>query len=185
MGIAHDKVLVAVEAIAASRQDGAVFVLEAGSESLKRLHECGASDEHVAEIILRASRIAASTLPTTEWARTGWSRFESALPGQRDELADFARTLVARLLHDPDSGRLSWRTILTRIFPGEALRTMHCDPGYDLAEATGSFVAWVDPYPGDDWRESQRYPTTTFLWQRHRAATAQLGRSRGLSLETL
>lgn len=165
MGIAHDKLLAAVEAIATSREEGAVFVLEAESGSLNRLRECGASDERVAEIILRASQIAGSALPTAEWARTLWSRFESALPGPRDELAEVARTLVAKLLDDPNSGTLSWRAILTRIVPGEALRTMHCDPGYDLARAKGPFVAWVDPYPGDDWRESQRYPTTTILWQ--------------------
>ena len=31
--------------------------------------------------------------------------------------------------------------------------------------AACSLVAWVDPYAGDDWLESQRYPTTTLLWQ--------------------
>jgi hypothetical protein len=166
MGTVHEKLVAAVEALASSRRDGAVFSLEADHRSLERLLEGGASAERVAEILLQASRLAASTLPDANWVRTRWSRFESSLPGPRDELADVARKLVTKLLDDPASGRLSWRAVLIRIVPNEALRTMDCDPGYDLAALEGSFVAWVDPYPGDDWRESQRYPTTTILWKR-------------------
>ena len=43
------------------------------------------------------------------------------------------------------------------------MRTFMCDPGYDLAAALGNIIAWVEPYPGPDWRKSQRYPTVTLL----------------------
>ncbi len=161
----HRRLVAAVEEIAASGRDGAVLMFEAEGSSLERLRQGGASDEQVAAIFLEAPRVAGSLVPNAEWVRTGWSRFECAVPGDREALGDSARTLIKGLLCHPDFCSLRWRATLTRIFPGEALRTLVCDPGYDLAAAKTWVVAWVDPYAGDDWKESQRYPTTTILWE--------------------
>jgi hypothetical protein len=51
--------------------------------------------------------------------------------------------------------------VLVRI-AGDPDRALSCDPGYDVAAATGDVLAWVEPYDGDDWRLSGRYPTVTF-----------------------
>lgn len=62
-------------------------------------------------------------------------------------------------------GNLSWRVILTRIVPGDAARTLCCDPGYDLEGIESPAVVWVEPYAGADWKQSQRYPLTTLVWR--------------------
>jgi hypothetical protein len=159
------KLLAAVEAIALARQDGALLLVEAESTSLKRLRAAGASDADLTTILLHAFQLASDALPDAASARTAWNRCELAVPGARATVITAATTLVAGLTAHPTCGSLRWRAILTRVFPGEALRTHHCDPGYDLAHLTSSCVVWVDPYPGDDWRQSQRYPTTTVVWQ--------------------
>ena len=77
-----------------------------------------------------------------------------------------ATALINELLADADCGGLDWRAVLTQIFPGDAARTLACDPGYDLAALQTSAVVWVQPYSGPDWELPQRYPTTRVLWQR-------------------
>lgn len=158
------RVLSTVEGIAASRGEGALLVLELERRSLERLRR-GVSEERRAALLLEAADVIASCLPDSRWARTAWSRFECALPGSREQLAEAATLLVAALREQPDLHGLHWRAVLTRIFPGEPLRTLYCDPEYDLAGLQGSLVAWVEPYAGDDWQEAQRYPTTTLLWK--------------------
>jgi hypothetical protein len=157
------RVLATVEGIAASRGEGALLVLELERRSLERLQR-GVSEERRASLLLQAADVASSCLSDARWARTAWSRFECALSGPREQLAAAAKLLVAGLRAQPDLQGLHWRAVLTRIFPGEPLRTLYCDPEYDLAGLEGSLVAWVEPYAGDDWQEAQRYPTTTLLW---------------------
>jgi hypothetical protein len=159
------RVLATVEALAASRGDGALLVLEVEKRSLERLRRSGALDERVASLLLQAADVAENSLPHAGWARAAWSRFECALPGGREELTEVAKTLLASLLEQPALRPLCWRAVLTRVFPGEALRTLYCDPANDLAGIDGSLVAWVEPYAEDDWQESQRYPTTTIVWK--------------------
>jgi hypothetical protein len=159
------RVLATVEAIAASRGQGALLVLEAQNASLERLRQAGASDERLNAWLLQAATTAENLLPDADWARTGWSRLECALAGEHDELAEVAKSLITGLLERADGKGLQWRAVLTRVFPGEPLRTLYCDPEHDLASIQCSLVAWVDPYAGDDWLEAQRYPTTTLLWQ--------------------
>ena len=48
-------------------------------------------------------------------------------------------------------------------FAGEPERTLMCDAKYNIERTSGSVLAWVDPYGGDDWRESQRYPEVTLV----------------------
>jgi hypothetical protein len=159
------RVMATVEAIAAARGEGALLVLEAQNASLERLKRAGVSDERIGALLLQAATAAGDLLPDVEWARTGWGRLECALPGQHDELAEVAKSLVTGLLEGGEWKGLHWRAVLTRVFPGEPLRTLYCDPEHDLAAIQCSLVAWVDPYAGDDWLEAQRYPTTTLLWQ--------------------
>lgn len=153
-----------------------MLVLEAQNASLERLRQAGASEERVGALLQQAATVAGSLLPDVEWDRTGWSRLECALPGHHDELAELAKSLVAGLLQRSELRGLQWRAVLTRVFPGDALRTLYCDPEYDLADSQSSLVAWVDPYAGDDWQDAQRYPTTTILWQE---APPPLARLRG------
>jgi hypothetical protein len=159
------RLLAAVEAIAVSRQEGAFLVLEAERGSLACLRRSGASDEELDAILSRAAQVALGRLPGATCARTSWNRHELALLGSRDHLAAAATSLLTELLAHPGCGRLGWRAVLTRILPGEALRTLHCDAGYALETITSSAVVWVEPYPGDDWKQSQRYPTTAVVWQ--------------------
>ena len=154
-----------MNAIATAGLPGAVLLLEAERESVAHRRDRGVSDANLNAIFLQASQMAARGLPDSTSARTSWRGHEFALPGTRETLTEAAKTLVTRLLAHPDCSRVSWRVILTRIFPGEAIRTHCCDPGYDLAGISGSVVAWVEPYAGDDWRESQRYPTTEIVFR--------------------
>ena len=164
------RVLATVEALAASRASGALLVLELEKRSLERLRRGGAPDELGDSLLLQAAQVAETSLPHAEWARTAWSRFECALPGEREELTEQAKQLLLRLLEQPALRPLRWRAVLIRVFPGEALRTLYCDPERDLARLEGSLVAWVEPYAGEDWQESQSYPTTTIVWSPQRAS---------------
>jgi hypothetical protein len=163
------RVLSTVEGIAASRGEGALLVLELERRSLQRLRRGGISEELAASLLLQAADVATSCLPDARWARTAWSRFECALSGPQEQLAEAAKRLVVGLREQPDLQGLHWRAVLTRIFPGEPLRTLYCDPEHDLTGLAGSLVAWVEPYAGNDWQEAQRYPTTTVLWKANEA----------------
>lgn len=161
----HARLIEIVDAMASDHEDGALLLLEAESSSMTRLRDSGATNEDFTAIFLEASRIANEEITSAASARTGWARFEYALRGPREALTDAARVLVNRLGAHPECMRLSWRAILTRIFPGPGARTHWCDPGYDLLPVKCSAVVWVEPYPGDDWNESQRYPAVTIIWR--------------------
>ena len=95
--------------------------------------------------------------------RAAWSRFEFAVEGTQVASGVLGRRLLGALSTDPDLARWTWQVVFTEIFVADPMRTFMCDPGYDLAAALGNIIAWVEPYPGPDWRKSQRYPTVTLL----------------------
>jgi hypothetical protein len=152
-----------LDAIATARRKGALLRLEPTRASIARSRERGGSDASLVSTFVQSAEALAIDLPCAMWSRIGWSGLGFALVGARDALLDSARSVMTLLLRSPESGRLSWQMVLTRIWPGDAIRTTHCDAGYDLAKLSGSFIAWVEPYPGDDWKEPQRYPTTTVV----------------------
>ena len=156
--------LAAIEMLADSRVDGAVLWLEADRHDLRHPRWADAPDATIVNVFERAAAMAAGRLNPEAAIKGGGGRHDFVLQGAREHLAAAAIDLVQALMRDPECGRIGWRAILVRIFPGEALRTLHCDPGYDLAEIKGPAVVWVNPYPHDDWRQSQRYPTTELLW---------------------
>lgn len=155
----------AVDAIAAGSEPGAVLVLEAEPRSLRVLMTL-ATPVHVDDVLTSASQHAVRRFPRAPWGRTSWNRYEFVVVGERDALAARAKSLVSDLLADDETKVIDWRAVLTRVVPGDARRTVACDPGYDLADVTCSAVIWVDPYPHDDWQQSQRYPTISVLWRR-------------------
>jgi hypothetical protein len=159
---ARREVSSALEAIACAEDDGALLRLEACPDSIHGTGDAAVPDEDLDAEIVGAARVAADLLGRVRWCRTSWTRIEFALDGTREALGERAKCL---LVHLDASSALSWRAILIRVFPGEVARTLQCDPGYDIAPLRGSFVAYVEPYEGDDWRESQRYPTTTVVWR--------------------
>ena len=161
----HRKYLAAVEKIASSYVEGAVLRLEADPTALEALDRRAVPHDDVVAILRQAYKLADATLRPKASETQAWNRHELALVGTRDALAHAATALIRELLLHAECGRVGWRAILIRIFPGEALRTHLCDPGYDLAPIRSSAVVWVQPYPGDDWQESQRYPTVTLVWQ--------------------
>lgn len=155
----------AVDAAAAEGLAGALLLLEADGPSLDLLRGRGESDANLDEMLRRAFRVAARTLPgVVASARTSWRGHEFALLGGREDLVNSAKSLLLRLLGHPQCGCVSFRLVLTRIVPGDGRRTASADPGYDLASAPKSFVAWVDPYSAEDWQKSQRYPKTTIVF---------------------
>ena len=158
---ARRDVVSALEAIASARDDGALLRLELCTDSILGTRDAAPLSEDLELEIVGAVRVAAHLLGDVPWCRTSWSGIEFALMGTRDALAERAQSL---LVHLGASRALSWRAVLIRVFPGEVVRTLQCDPRYDIASYRGSFVAFVEPYEGDDWRESQRYPTTTVTW---------------------
>lgn len=154
----------AVDAIAASHKNGAILLLEPDSASIRRLRESGVAEDILTKLLLEGFDTAARHFAGAPCARATWSSTQFALTGEREYLVRSAKALVAELIAHPDCGRLIWRAILTRVFPGDARRTLQCDPAYDLQQLASSAVVWVDPYSGNDWEESQRYPTTSILW---------------------
>ena len=146
----------AVAALVQSGDAGAVLSIEVDKRSL------GLQREREEELLQRAWQIAIDLLPRDAVGRrAAWSRFEFALEGTRDACGTLGRHLLSALgNHLP---RWTWRIVFIEIFVEEPLRTFLCDPGYELAAAQGNVIVWVEPYSGSDWRESQRYPTVTFL----------------------
>lgn len=157
--------VVAIEAISAAREQGASLLLQASSASIRRLREAGISEEVLSTLLYEAFNTAARYFAGAARERTTWNSTQFALVGPHERLIATAKDLVTTLIAHPECGRVGWRATMTRVFPGDASRTLQCDPGYDLQHLTASAVVWVEPYPFDDWRESQRYPTTTILWQ--------------------
>lgn len=146
----------------ATRQ-GAVLRVEVDRPSLEAQRLAGLTREREGALLARAWSIVVDSLPSSVGRREGWSEFHFVLEGARRAVTDSARELLTRLSEDREAGRVNWRLVLVELFLGEPERTFLCDPGYDLAPVTGSVVAWVEPYAGPDWRESQRYPAATIL----------------------
>jgi hypothetical protein len=142
---------------------GAVLFLEATASSVDELRR-GESDAALHARLLGAFHMAAHLLSAQTFARAAWRGCQFLLAGSREELSALATELLQRLLARPDRACLEWRLVLTKLFPGDPERTLRCDPGYDLNGVRGSFVAWVEPYAGHDWRESQRYPSTEIVF---------------------
>jgi hypothetical protein len=154
----------AVEKLAESRSEAAILRLEADRAGIHRLRRTGRPDASIDDTLLCAAGIAEAHRPHAASARGGYYEHEIALEGSSDQLVTWAIELIEILARHPMCGSIGWRAVLIRIFPGEALRTFHCDPGYGLAPITPPAVVWVEPYPHDDWQQSQRYPTVTRMW---------------------
>jgi len=164
-----ENLFTAILDIADSRRDGILFVLEPQSSSLHRLRRDGASDAQIEAILLQAQHRAVNSLPVLAHARTLWSRFAFAMADTSESLVEPVKAFVANLLGHHDCKNIDWLAVLTRVFPGDARRTLQCDPGYDLRLIMSSALVWVEPYGGggDDWELGQRYPSTRILWHKH------------------
>jgi hypothetical protein len=161
---AHAALVASLHASAAAHAPAALLLLEVqiAPNSDPRTH---AAEEQTERLITAAAERCAAAFPGSTWARTSWRGHEFLLEGTADELCRRSVALLDALLATASEPPLAWRLILTSVFPGDALRTLHCDPAYDLPPS-GSFVAWVAPYAADDWREPHRYPTTTVVCKR-------------------
>lgn len=96
--------------------------------------------------------------PAAIAVRTGWADFEAVVEGDEPTLCAMGAMALGGLLHVAgDAPR--WAVTLVALRAGRVDRAFVCDPGYDLARLSPCALAWVEPYVGDDWRESQRYPT--------------------------
>jgi hypothetical protein len=135
---------------AARAVSGALLDLSAGPSSPSHTFE---------DALRRAWEHALALVPAgTVGRRAAWAHLLFIVPGERPALLALGRTLRARLADLPAA--LHWHILLTAHDRAEPERTFMCDPGYDLAAYAGrDCLAWVTPYPGPDWRESQRYPT--------------------------
>jgi hypothetical protein len=149
--------------VAAAHQPGALLWIEAERRSLRRLRAADVSTQDLERMLADAAAIG-KDLVGANAVRVLWARHEFLLRGTREELAPRLQALASALSADRRTAGISWLVVATRIFPGEADRTLRCDPGYDLAGVTSSAAFWVEPFPGDDWTESQRYPITAMLW---------------------
>jgi hypothetical protein len=89
--------------------------------------------------------------------RTLWSRFTYVMRGERESLVEQAKQLVDVATGNKEG--LVVQIIMISVVR-EYERTLRCDPNYDLAASDAS-IFWAEPYAGDDWLESQRYPTVT------------------------
>ncbi|HEY3450594.1 MAG TPA: hypothetical protein VGK67_29835 [Myxococcales bacterium] len=153
----------AIEALASAHRAGALLQVQPERRSLEKARSKGLAKDQEGRLLRGAWKVALGALaPGCVGRRTGWSTFGFVLAGTRGELETMGTQLVGMLLCDEDLGQWAWHVVLTEVFASEPERTLHCDPGYALAKATGkSAVAWVQPYSGADWREPQRYPTVS------------------------
>lgn len=145
----------AVDALAGSGRPGALL----------RMDVEGTASSIDDDLLRRAWEKTVATLPTTAIGkRTAWSRFELVVEGDRATLGALGARLLTALKRDDALAALEWHLVFVEIFGAEPERTFLCDPGYDLRAAAGkSAVAFVQPYPGSDWREPRRYPTVAFF----------------------
>jgi hypothetical protein len=155
----------AAEVTAAAGKEGALLAVEIERISLEGARRKGLSREREGELMRRAWRKTLETLPAVEAGnRTGWSRFEFILEGDRTALTTLGRRLLEVLKNQAELKDFAWHVTLTALFTEQPRRTLMCDPAYVLRRAAGeSALAWVEPYAGADWQEPQRYPTVTFV----------------------
>jgi hypothetical protein len=162
----HARELVAaVERLADAAMPGVLARLEPDAGSFERLRARGLDREAEGRLLVRALELSGRLLPVgTSLCRTAWSRFEFVLVGSRERLEQLGRMLLQRLTTDVELRTSHWRLALTEVYTAEPLRTLLCDPGYDLvAAAERTSLAWVRPHEGPDWREPQRYPHVQLL----------------------
>jgi hypothetical protein len=154
-----------VERMAAARQRGAVLRVEVEWESLQRARAEGLPQDREAALLRLAWDTVIATLPPSAVGRRAtWSWSEFVLEGDQAALALLGRRVVASLKSVEELTTWCWHLVFTEVVAGDPERTFCCDVGYDLQTVKGSTaIAWAKPYAGLDWRESQRYPTVTFL----------------------
>jgi hypothetical protein len=153
-----------VERCTADESQGAVLQIEVELDSLITLRQAGLAREEEDARLRTAWDLVLGGLPEgTTGRRAGWKQFEYVLRGEREVLASLGHRLLRSLRAEPSLAGLQWHLLLIEIYPESPERTLMCDPGYDVADVEGSFVAWVEPYRGDDWRASQKYPLVHFL----------------------
>ncbi|MEZ4222999.1 MAG: hypothetical protein R3B13_18795 [Polyangiaceae bacterium] len=130
-------------------------------------HGCGEfralGNEGVDSVLEDVRRIAHHEARGASWIRASWARHEALLLGPRAHVVASANAVACALASNPATRRFAWLVVLTRIYPGNPERTLHCDPNYDLKRLDATCVVWVEPYPGDDWQRSQRYPSVEVL----------------------
>jgi hypothetical protein len=84
--------------------------------------------------------------------------------GTRESLIAKGTGLLAALCEQSELPNFNWQLTFIEIFLPDPIRNFFCDAEYDLAHGKGkTYLAWVKVYPGADWRESQKYPTTEFI----------------------
>jgi hypothetical protein len=151
-------------ALAQSRRMSAVLSIDVHPNSLQDRRDHGLSREREGELLHRAWQIIVGLLPPDVVGRRAmWSRFEFALEQTPERAGTVGGAILMALGDDGELSAWTWQIIFTKVFAAEPVRTLVCDPGYALQRAGGNVVAWVEPYPGPDWKESQRYPTVTVL----------------------
>lgn len=154
-----------VEAMAAAQQPGAVFRVEVEWDSLQRARAAGLPQEREDALLRLAWDTVIATLPPSAVGRRAtWSWSEFVLEGDQATLSPLGRRVVAALKSVDELTTWCWHLVFTEVFAGEPERTICCDAGYDLQAVKGrTAIAWARPYAGIDWRQSQRYPTVTFM----------------------
>jgi hypothetical protein len=151
-----------VTAFARSRRAGALLAVEINQPSA--VVDDGSERARIGALLQRAWEIIISLLPDdTVGCRTGWSRFDFLVEGDRNAAGTLGRRLLRALHEQRELSSWTWRIIFIEVHREEPIRTLMCDPSYDLLTAKGNTIAWVEPYSNPDWREPQRYPTVTFL----------------------
>ncbi len=142
-------------------QDGVLVSVDLTEPDRAELR--GLPNADVVELLDHLARITQEEAPRAGWVRTAWTRYEGVLLGPRRDLVASAGRVARALSMDACTGRLAWLVVLTRIFPGHPERTLYCDANYDLAKLEATSLVWVEPYPENDWQESQRYPSVEVI----------------------
>lgn len=159
----HDAIIAAVHSIASANGHGAVLSLEAVRETLLVARAAGLARDREGSLLEHAFQTALGVLPASAVGRRAlWSRYEFVLEETEGDLIALGRRLLQALSGDESLAPFKWQLVFIKVFNAEPLRTLMCDPGYDIGGRTENLIAWVEPYAETDWRESQRYPTVTF-----------------------
>jgi hypothetical protein len=149
-----------VSALARSQCAGVLLVVEVNRATASVI----ISEDGAEESLLRAWQVMVSVLPAgAVGCRTLWSRFSFVFELEKQAAAPLGRRLLQALSRELRPSQWTWRIVFTEIDCQDSDRTLMCDPDYDLNKVQGNTIAWVRPYCGPDWRESQRYPSVTFL----------------------